>query len=350
MGLPTIEIEFKAKAQTAVTRSANGIVALILADDTKEDTTYSYTNADDVVKSHWKTANLDYINKAFLGSPQRVIVERVSETETDYEAAKARLKNKKWNYLAVPGISEDDVQDFADWIKVQRAAKKTFKAVLPNCAANDEGIINFTTNDITVGAKTYTTSEYCCRIAGLLAGISLDESSTYYVLPEVQSIAESITPDNDIDAGKFILINDGEKIMVGRGVNSLVTLSDDKTDDMKKIKIMEGVDLMRDDIRNAFKERYTGKNNSYDNKLLFISAINQYFTGLEKEGVLDPDGNNTASIDIDAQRAFLAQKYDVSTMSDDEIKRAKTGSWVFAMADVTFMDAMEDLKFGITQE
>ena len=35
MGLPEILIEFKAKAETAVKRSENGIVALILRDDTK---------------------------------------------------------------------------------------------------------------------------------------------------------------------------------------------------------------------------------------------------------------------------------------------------------------------------
>ena len=42
MGLSTINVEFKAAAQTAVKRSANGTVALILKDETKEDTTYVY--------------------------------------------------------------------------------------------------------------------------------------------------------------------------------------------------------------------------------------------------------------------------------------------------------------------
>ena len=35
MGLSTINVEFKAAAQTAVKRSANGTVALILKDETK---------------------------------------------------------------------------------------------------------------------------------------------------------------------------------------------------------------------------------------------------------------------------------------------------------------------------
>lgn len=348
MGLPTIAIEFINKAKTAVSRSERGIVALILADDTKEDTTYSYTKADDIVKAHWTDANLDYINKAFLGNPSRVIVERVSAADTVYTDALTRLSKKKWNYLAVPGIASDAVPIIAEWIKTKRGAKKTFKAVLPNSASNNPGIINFTTDEIKVSSKTYSTAEYCARIAGLLAGLSLDISSTYQVLAEVTSIKESLTPDEDIDNGQFILINDGEKIKVGRGVNSLVTLSEGESEDMKKIKIIEGMDLMRDDISETYEERYVGKSNSYDNKLLFISAVNQYFSELAKEGVLDPDGGNTAEIDIDAQRSYLAKSYDVSGKTDEEIKKMKTGSWVFVKANVLPMDAMEDLAFGVS--
>ncbi len=53
MGLPEINIVFQSKAETAIKRSANGIVALILRDATKGDiTSYSYTNESEVVKSH----------------------------------------------------------------------------------------------------------------------------------------------------------------------------------------------------------------------------------------------------------------------------------------------------------
>lgn len=344
MGLPQVLIEFKAKAETAIARSQNGIVALILFDDTKsgsEYTSYSYNYEKDIVKAHWTTANLDYLNKAFMGHPKRVIVERVSSPEDGYDTALARLKNKAWNWLAIPGLSEDEVKDIADWIIMQRDAKKTFKAVLPNYAANNEGVVNLTTTDIKVGAKTYTAAEYCVRIAGLLAGLSMTESATYQVLAEVTSVAESTTPDDDIDAGKFILINNGEKIKVGRGVNSLATLSGDKTEDMKKIKIVEGMDLMRDDIRDSFESNYIGINNSYDNKMMFIAAVNQYFDGLVSQGVLYDEGENRAEIDINAQRDWLAQKYDVSEYSDDQIKKAKTGSYVFVKANVEFSDAIE---------
>lgn len=358
MGLPEILIEFKTKAQTAVTRSQNGIVAVILEDSTKvgdENLSYTYNYEADIVKSDWTTTNLDYLNKIFLGKPKRVLVERVETGENfkkSYNAALARIRNKSWNWLTFPGLEphKDLTEELQNWIIAQRAAKKTFKAVLPCSAANNEGIVNFSSSGIKVGAKTYSAYEYCARIAGLLAGLSMTESATYQVLSEIDSITESLTPDEDIDEGKFILINDGEKVKVARGVNSLHILSGDKTEDMKKIKIIEGMDLMRDDIRSAFENNYIGINNSYDNKVMFVAAINQYFDGLVREGVLYGDAENTADIDVNAQRDWLAQKYDISEYSDEQIRKTKTGSYVFVTADVTFCDAIENLKFSINME
>ena len=138
MGLPEILIEFKTKAQTAVTRSQNGIVAVILEDSTKvgdENLSYTYNYEADIVKSDWTTTNLDYLNKIFLGKPKRVLVER-AETGEDfkksYNAALVRLRNKSWNWLTFPGLEphKDLTEELQNWIIAQRAAKKTFKAVL----------------------------------------------------------------------------------------------------------------------------------------------------------------------------------------------------------------------------
>lgn len=342
-------IEFKAKADTAVKRSENGIVAVILKDGT--NTTFDtkiYTKESDITQSHWTAANRDYLAKIFLGSPSRVIVERIG-TADNFDAALARLKGKAWNYLTVPGIANaNETTEISDFIKEQRdGGKKTQKAVLPNSASNHEGIINFTNSGIKAGNKTYTANEYCCRIAGLLAGLPLTRSATYAVLPEVESVTESATPDADIDGGKLILINDGAKIKIARGVNSLVTLSSDKTADMKKIKIIEGMDIIRDDIRNTFQEQYVGVNNSYDNKVLFIAAVNQYFKLLVQQGILYDKFDNYAEIDIDAQTGWLMQNYDISDWSEEQIKTADTKATIFASANIKLQDSIEDLRFSI---
>ena len=119
---------------------------------------------------------------------------------------------------------------------------------------------------------------------------------------------------------------------------------------MKKIKIVEGMDLIRDDIKTSFENNYIGENNSYDNKMLFVAAVNQYFNELVNQGVLYDEGENSADIDIEAQKAWLSEKYDISEWSDAQIRQAKTGSQMFMMANVAFADAVEDLKFGISME
>jgi len=231
MGLPEISIKFQSLAVSAVRRSQRGVVALVLKDDTGDFDTKEYRVITDIDPSDWTEVNKDYIEKAFLGVPSKIIVERIDADAVNYNAALQRLASKRWNWGAIPGLQTADVETVSTWLKTQRDNfKKTFKMVLPNSTSDHEGIVNFATDDIVVGEKTYTTAEYCARLAGIFAGLSLQRSSTYYVLPEVGSITESADPDADIDDGKLILIND-DGVKIGRGVNSLTTLDVTKGED-----------------------------------------------------------------------------------------------------------------------
>ena len=70
-------------------------------------------------------------------------------------------------------------------------------------------------------------------------------------------------------------------------MNSLTSTSDGKGDDFKKIKIIEAVDMIRDDIKKTFEDEFVGRmENSYDNKIIFIAAVNKYFSDLAGQGVL----------------------------------------------------------------
>jgi hypothetical protein len=350
LGLPEINIEFKGKAVSAIKRSAMGIVALILKDDTGTFDSIEYRSIEDIVSTDWTAANLDYIKKTLDGTPSKVIVERVDTTALDYNDILKRLGSKKWNYLAIPGIATSDVADIVSWIKSKRDnEKKTFKAVLPNVDADHEGIINFTTGDVKVGEKTYSSAEYCARIAGVLAGLPFTRSSTYYVLNEIESITESETPGTDIDAGKLILINDGEKIKIGRGVNSLTTTTIEKTEVFKKIKVLEVMDMVMDDIRDTFNNSYVGKvPNTYDNQVLFFTSVNAYFNDLAADDILDSSFDNKAGVNIEAQRlAWEGIGTDTTDWDDQKVKEMSFKSNVFAAGNIKIVDAMEDLDFQI---
>ncbi|CAM3442048.1 phage tail sheath subtilisin-like domain-containing protein [Marinicrinis lubricantis] len=349
MGLPEINIHFSSLTVSAVQRSERGIVALILKDSTGTFDSKEYRDVTEIDALDWTDENRAYIEQAFYGAPVKVIVERLAAEAMDYNDALSRLSSKRWNYLAVPEIEAADTTIVSSWLVSQRDnLQKTFKAVLPHSESDHEGIINFTTEGIVVGDKTYSASQYTARIAGILAGLPLTRSATYYELPEVDSITESADPDADIDAGQLILIHDGMKVKIGRGVNSLTTTTPSKGEDFKKIKIIEGHDLIQEDIIQTFNDHYVGKvNNSYDNQTLFITAVNAYLAGLESD-VLDPSADNAVSVDVQAQRqAWQSQGTDVSELSDQEVKEKSFGSKVFISGSLKFLDAVEDLQFNM---
>ena len=353
MSLPQINIKFIEEGVSAIKRSGRGIVALIVKDDTPDFETKTYKRLDEVDRTNFTADNYDYIKNIFMGTPARVIVEVIKSTGVPLptvDEALGRLSTKRFNYLVMPKAEDSEKTEITTFIKSKnKNDKKTYKAVLAKSKGDDEAIINFTTDDNKAGDDVYTAEEFTARIAGILAGIPLDRSATYYVIPELESIKSKEDPDESIDAGELILIDDGDKIKIGRAVNSLITTTTTKGESFKKIKIVEGVHLLQDDIRTTFEDNYVGKYiNDYDNKVLFITAINAYFKQLEKGYILDRSYNNKVEIDVDAQRLYIEGK-GISTdeMSEQEIKEYNTGSNVFLIANVRFVDAMEDLEFTV---
>ena len=348
--LPNINVTFTEIGVSAIKRSGRGIVALILKDDTPTFETKEYTRLDKVDREDFTEDNYDLIRNVFMGTPSKVVVEVMKTTADDVSDVLSRLNTKRVNYLAMPDAETSEVTEIATFVKsANKNDHKTFKAVLANNEGDDEGIANFTTEDMKVGNKVYTTKEFTARMAGILAGISLDRSATYYVIPEVESIKAIEDADTAIGNGELILIDDGEKVKIGRAVNSLVTTTTTKGDSFKKIKIVEGVHLMKDDIRTTFEDNYVGKYiNNYDNKVLFITGINAYFKQLEIAYILDRSHDNKAEIDVNAQRLYIEGK-GISTdeMSEQDIKEYNTGSNVCVKANVKYVDAMEDLDFNV---
>lgn len=353
LGLPEILVVFKSLAVSAIARSARGIVAILLLDDTEggEGLTI-FKSLTDVDHEHWSEESYQLFKLLFSGGPSKVIALRQKTDEKDVSAALKALKNVKWNYFCFPKITPEDQVIVTAWVKEQRdGAHKTFKAVLPSAKANHEGIINFTTDRIAsdITGKTHSSAEYCCRIAGVLAGLPLSRSSTFFTLSDVTSAAVPDDPDERIDKGELILIYDDGEYKIGRGVNSLTTFTESKPESKRFVKVVEGMDLYQDDIRESFKKGYVGKYvNDYDHKQMFVAAVRAYQKELAGD-VLDAGYENTAQVSLDAQRQYLEAKgIDTSKMSETEVLKANTGTKVFIESDIRFVNTMEDLKLVCT--
>lgn len=352
VGLPSFSMIFSGKAVSAIERSARGIVAIILKDMTEGGKELNiYNKVDEVDFEHWKEQSYNYLKLVFAGVPSKVIAVRMEEDGADYTAVLKKLKDLKWNYLTIPELGSADITMVSAWIKQYRNdEKKTFKVVLAHCNGDHEGIINLTTENIasTITGVTHTATEYCARIAGVLAGLSLARSSTYYVLDDITSAETPEDANERINAGELVIVFDGTKYKIGRGVNSLVTFTAEKPEDVRFIKIVEGMDLYLDDIRETYEDNYVGKIiNDYDGKQMFVAAIGAYHKGL-LGNVLDKSFDNVVAIDIEAQRTYLESKgTDTSGMDNITIAKANTGTQVFIASNVKFVNAMEDLKMNV---
>ena len=156
---------------------------------------------------------------------------------------------------------------------------------------------------------------YLPRLTSVLANLPMNRSITYYELEDLDDVDLSFvdvdnTIDDAVDEGNLVLWIDEDKVKVGRGVNTLTTLTASDTADMKKIIIVESMNIILQDIYSTFKDYYIGKyKNSYDNQCLFISAVNSYFRQLAREEILDPEYDNCSYVDVEAQReAWLAKQ------------------------------------------
>ncbi len=374
--MPTLTILFQQRAQTAIARSQKGVAALILRDALTAGEAWSLTSTGQIPEKLGKE-NQNAIRRVFKGGvnpPRKVLVyclgaedtleaEAAPQAEDGEEpggteesrpgsgaAALRWLGTQRFDYLAGPAdLSEAEAAVLQEWIIQKREDDHViFKAVLPHTAAGSEGVVNFTASGIQVGGDVFDAAGYCGRVAGLIAGTPMKQSVTYAALPEVEDIRRlsALEEDEAVGRGELILTHDGEKVKLGRGVNSL-TNTTGRSEVWRKIKIVELLDLLQWDLRLAIQDNYIGKfQNSYDNKLLLITAVKLYLQALAKDQLIED--NFSCDIDVEEQDAYL-QSVGVATaeMTEQQIREANTGTYVFLAVDIRPIDAIEDVRIKI---
>ena len=388
LGMPSVNIAFTEAGIEAIERSQRGIVALILEEpaatitellagykDGDEDVPaiknpFTVYTSDDIPEK-LTDDNKDYIRKTLLGyqtTPYRVkvylqpTVAKAEGEETDpndsadkFAKTLDMLATDRWDYLAIPTITDKQTEAVGTWLKTNRENKfKRSKVVLPNYSGDYEGIINFTNTFIKTAAKEYTTAQYTPRIAGLIAGTPMTISATYAPLSEVIDCDKHTIDENDekVNKGEFFIWFDGEKFKMSRAMNSLVTTTQGKLEAYQTIKSVDAMDMIYDDIKRTAQDSYIGKyTNDYDNKKLLISAIYGYFRELENARILQK-GYSVVDIDTEAVKTYqlkhgLYTKDELAKMSDDEIKQLDTKKQVYLNAKIRILDAMEDIHLDV---
>lgn len=354
---PKFNVDFKELAVLAIQRQQRGAVVLILDDSTNADiTVIEYKGFAEVDEDDWTSANYKRINLAFLGNPSKVIVVKVDNSSgATFNDTLDRLGLYSNYTLAMPEATSANITAIKNYIKNQRTANNYSRAVVANATSPDaDYIINFASTGaikakIADEAENFTAGDWTCRLAGALSGLASSRSLTYYELPEIVEAPISSTPDTDVAAGKLIILHQDGSYKFGRAVNSLVTLTDGVTEAFQKIRVLDIMDTIANDIVATFRLYYVGKyTNNFTNKNRFVGAINAYLKQLAAEGLLEAENDNEVTISYNKQKAYLEAKgVDTSTMTYIQILKANTGSRVLLDGVCSPTDAMEDLDLGM---
>ena len=175
MGMPSVNVIFRELA------TDNGIVALVL-ENTKEMDIKEYCPGDEIDKDIDETAKKQ-IEFALIGGrekPRKVICVFCKKEYEDLEDALNKLEAISFNYLAFGSETTGKTETIKNWIVERRKNGKKVKAVLPGVKGDSEGIINYTTESVTIGDTTYEPALFCSRIAGILAGTPPHTISNLY--------------------------------------------------------------------------------------------------------------------------------------------------------------------------
>lgn len=354
---PRISVTFTELGISAIGRGDKGVVAALIRENAPTEGEHalapmSLTQASQIPETMSK-ANRDYLKRAFMGyvnPPKKVIVYPIPENGTLADGLNW-MESQEFDYLVGPeDCTPEEAKDIASWIKSQRTNRCVkFKAVLPNQNTDHSGVVNFTTEKLYEGNTVYTTAGFCSRIAGLLAGTPMKISATYAPLPELTDTSRLTREEMDeaVGKGELLAFWDGRKAKLNRAVNSFVTTSDGMQDSFKKIKIVEIMDLIRTDIHATAEDEYIGKYaNTYDNKMLLVTALRGYLEGLRQDSLIQP--GYIVDIDVEKQEQFLMSRgTDTGEMGEQEIREADTGSHVFLKIKCKILDAIEDIDISV---
>lgn len=360
---PTMKISFEVAADTVISRLKSGVTAVMVRDAAITEVALLTTRSTTAIPSTWGADTVAYVSRAYtgsyLGQPEKVLLVTIPPEETDDDGAATTtyfadaldvLYRNEADFVVPPlDATETELAALILWVKLQRENYRTYKAIVSDTEADDKGIINVSMAGTVTADGTLGSADLCPRIGGILAGLPYSSSITACPLDEVVSVPLlDLDEQNELVAdGKLFLTHDGRYARVSRGVTSLTTVPAAGNDSWKKIKIVNGMDLITYYARITMEDAMGKMVNNYDNKQILVGTILSYFALLNAAGVI----NDTYSceIDVDEQELWLQENgTDTSDWTETQIAQANTGSQVYLKASVSILDAMEDFDLAIT--
>lgn len=348
---PEVNIAFQTLATTAIQRSANGILCILVNDDTKKTHWTEIGNIADLTAGEWDSHTVEIIKSAYLVySPKKILIRAIQDDErSDYSPLLKELENKNIDVLACPSADSGKDATVVAWIKSvfgTDSIGKTIQYVSSHSNGADHVAIielaNTGNYKTTVG--TFTAQEFTVAIGAMIAGCPINVSLDNKVVIGLNEVAEI-----EAAKGKFSIYNDDGKYRVNYAVNSKTTFNSMWKKDTRKIKVISGMLQIVKDIRDTFRNYWIGNYlNSYDNKMNFCSNVTKVYFKELQPNILSADYKNHITIDFEAQKRYVVTEgLDPDEMTELEILKYPTGDDVYLTGDVRFTDTMSNLFLNI---
>lgn len=168
-----------------------------------------------------------------------------------------KIETIKCNTAFVP-ITEESLQNAAlsKINYLRNRCGKTVQFVIPNCEADNIGIIDVV-NSFVFEGEELTVAQACAWVAGATAGASKTTSLTNHTVSGATKVIGELLGEEATQAikdGKFFFSPSDEEgeVVVEYDINSLVNPSDDQDNTYKKNRTIRTFDNLADDLRANF--------------------------------------------------------------------------------------------------
>lgn len=315
--LPGAYINIKTSEPLSITPGDRGVVVILQEMTVGEDENlYTVTVTEQGYPEGAVASDKKLIVEA-LKKAKTVLIYKLPDSHTtdSINKALAKLKTVKFDVLCypydtTPGTATANKTAIASWIKTMREDEGVkCQAVLANHIGDYEGVINVAQGVVMADGSKLAAAEATAWVAGATAGASMTTSNTgmkYTGAIDVEPRMTKTEKETAVKAGKLIFdVDSAQNVTVVYDINSLTTFTPEKSKDLSKNRVIRTLDNIANDIASIFKSNYMGKiNNNTDGRLLFKSALVDYFAGLQNMSAIDnfnPDDITVApGDDIDA--------------------------------------------------
>lgn len=332
-------------ALAGIQAGERGTVAILvrkpLAGNAVADRIYQLYSTDQgrIIELFGESGVRDTINMVFMAGAKEVLV-YVLPPGSVYDATefvKARAVLDAWTFNvfvnadSLGSVSAIEQDETVLWQKSSFDQGKPFFVVFGGTSEEDldPAVGNartarlksdFSVNLIvggTVSGKEYSSAQYAPYIAGLIAGTALNKSTTFKKV-SLENVNVRLTNAQIITAlkaGSFVLIHDGEKVKVERGIATSGA----------KIRKKRAHAAFITDLTKAANSDYIGEiDNHVDGQKALIAAFKAYFETMAQ--------NNVITDEI------------IVKLHPDHVS---AGDKVFIYGKVTEVDSMEEIYLTI---